>query len=97
MKAEEVPLWFSIVCACVLNFPQLRHTYLTRDVHALSSTTIVLRILSSMSWLVYASLVQNLLIGISSLVVFISETGLLVMKISWHGVTIAEPDAELGR
>jgi len=90
MRLEEVPLWFSIGCACLLNFPQLRHTFRTRDVKGLSSITIILRLVGSASWIVYGLLVREALIGISSGVVFISELLLLVMKIRWNATTIAE-------
>lgn len=78
-----IPLWFSIVCACVLNIPQLVHTYRSHAVASLSRATMGLRVLSSGSWIAYAVLTSNVLIGVSSSVVFVSELSLLAMKYRW--------------
>lgn len=87
MRWSDVPLCVSIVCACILNGPQLLHTWRTRDVAGLSSTTMMLRVVSSASWIVYAAMTTNWLIATSACVVCISEATLLLMKWRWHGVT----------
>ena len=80
MEVSDVALLIALVCGLLLNLPQLWQTYKTREVASFSTTTIVLRVMVSVCWIVYAGLQNVPLILASSGVNFVSEATLLLMK-----------------
>ena len=80
MEKSEIPLLLALACGLLLNIPQLWRTFKTRDVASFSDTTIVLRVASSLCWVVYALMEDAPLILASGVVTFVSEGLLMVMK-----------------
>lgn len=81
--AADAFLIAALVCSMAFNVPQLRQTWTTRDTRALSTYTIVLRIVTQSMWIGYGAFTsQWILIGVT-IQNILSEIILLVCKLMW--------------
>ena len=87
MDPHDLPCLVALGCGVLLNVPQLWRTYRTRDVASFSTLTMLLRIVASGCWGLYAILLDEPLLLASAAVTTASELALLLMKACYerHG------------
>ena len=80
MQPRDIPITVAFVGTLLVNVPQLWKTYKTKDVAAFSVSTMVLRIIINISWIIFGIIENDLLIIGMSVEVACCELLLLLFK-----------------
>lgn len=77
----KILVWVANILGLLYNIPQIYHTYQTKKVDDISTTSLVLRFISSLLWSFYSIYFNMLDVGISWYITFISSVLILYYKV----------------
>ena len=93
---KDIPLTIAFIGTLLVNGPQLYKTCRTKEVEALSTHTILLRIFIHFAWIAYGVMEADVLILIMSVEILLSEALLLLFKLMYSKKVVQATVIELG-